>query len=339
MNNRSLNRLTSAELAQLWMQYMNDSGSICILSFFYEKAEDEEIKSLIKHSIDLSQSHIDKLTSIFNEEKHALPQGFNLEKDVNLQAPRLFTDLYKLNFIHMMAKIGLTNYAAAYASTTRADITDHFRECMIETMELYKVSKDLLLAKGLYIWPPHIPYTTDVEFVESKKFIYDVFGAKRPLLVCEVENLFSNLLRNALGEATLTGFSQIAQGKEVKDFFVKGIGMAKKHVHLFGEKLEECSLPVPTTWAAEITESTEYTFSDKLMMYFTSGMISLSIGYYGTAVAQSPRIDIGVMYNRLSLEVQLYSEDGANLMIKNSWMEQPPMAIDRNELAKKNLEK
>lgn len=339
MNNGSLNRLTSAELAQLWMQYMNDSGSICILSFFYEKAEDEEIKSLIKHSIDLSQSHIDKLTSIFNEEKHALPQGFNLEKDVNLQAPRLFTDLYKLNFIHMMAKIGLTNYAAAYASTTRADITDHFRECMIETMELYKVSKDLLLAKGLYIWPPHIPYTTDVEFVESKKFIYDVFGTKRPLLVCEVENLFSNLLRNALGEATLTGFSQIAQGKEVKDFFVKGIGMAKKHVHLFGEKLEECSLPVPTTWAAEITESTEYTFSDKLMMYFTSGMISLSIGYYGTAVAQSPRIDIGVMYNRLSLEVQLYSEDGANLMIKNSWMEQPPMAIDRNELAKKNLEK
>ena len=61
----------------------------------------------------------------------------------------------------------------------------------------------------------------------------------------------------------------------------------------------------------------------------------MSIGYYGTAVSQSPRGDITSMYNRLSLEVQLYSEDGANLMIKNSWMEQPPMASDRDELIQK----
>lgn len=337
MNNGSLARLTSAEFAQLWMQYMNDSGSICILSFFYEKAEDEEIKSLIKHSLSLSKSHIDKLTNIFTEEKHAIPEGFKVEKDVNLQAPRLYTDLYKLNFIHMMSKIGLANYSAAYTSTTRADITDYFRECMTETMELYKVSKELLLAKGFYIWPPQVSYSSEVEFVKSQKFLYDVIGEKRPLLVCEAENLFSNLQRNALGDATITGFSQVAQNEDVKEFFVKGIEIAKKHVRLFGDKLVESNLPVPTTWAAEITESTEFTFSDKLMMYFTSGMIGLSIGYYGTAVAQSPRVDLSVMYNRLSLEIQLYSEDGANIMIKNRWMEQPPMASNRSELAKKNL--
>ncbi|GAM12495.1 hypothetical protein SAMD00020551_0630 [Mesobacillus selenatarsenatis SF-1] len=42
------------------------------------------------------------------------------------------------------------------------------------------------------------------------------------------------------------------------------------------------------------------------------------------------------MYNRLSVEVQMYSEDGANIMIKNGWFEQPPMASDRDELIRKN---
>ncbi|UHA62712.1 DUF3231 family protein [Metabacillus litoralis] len=67
-------------------------------------------------------------------------------------------------------------------------------------------------------------------------------------------------------------------------------------------------------------------------MYFTSGLIAMSVGYYGTGASQSPRGDIPSMYNRLSLEIQLYAEDGANIMIINGWLEQPPMAADRDEL-------
>jgi hypothetical protein len=63
----------------------------------------------------------------------------------------------------------------------------------------------------------------------------------------------------------------------------------------------------------------------------------LSIGYYGTGIAQSPRVDIGVMYSRLMVEIQFYSEDGSNIMIHNKWLEQPPIASDRDELAKANL--
>ena len=29
-----MDRITSAEMAQLWTQFMDDSGSICFLSFF-----------------------------------------------------------------------------------------------------------------------------------------------------------------------------------------------------------------------------------------------------------------------------------------------------------------
>jgi hypothetical protein len=53
------------------------------------------------------------------------------------------------------------------------------------------------------------------------------------------------------------------------------------------------------------------------MMFYTAGLISSSIGYYGTATSQSPRGDISEMYNRLYLEAQLHAGNGVNIMIKN----------------------
>jgi hypothetical protein len=295
--------------------------------------EDEEIKPIVDHALHLSKSHIKKLTTLFKEEKHHVPHGFTIEEDVDIHAPRLYTDSYVLNFINLMAKIGMTNYAAAISASVRADITEYYTECMAETIGLYKKSKELLLQKGLFIRSPYLLNPTEVEYVKKQGFVWDVIGEKRPLIASEIGNLFTNIQRNALGSATLTGFSQVAESKDVTQFFTRGIEIGNKHIRLFSEKLQESNLPIPSTWAAEITTSTNKTFSDKLMMFFTSGMISLSVGYYGTAIAQSPRADIGVLYNRLSLEVQLYSEDGANIMIKNGWMEQPPMAADRDQLA------
>lgn len=331
MENDRKVKITSAELAQLWSQYMNDSGSVCVLTFFLAKVEDPEIKSVIEFALRLSKTHIEKLTVFFNQEDYAVPYGFKVEEDVDLSAPKLYTDSYVLQFIHQMAKIGLTNYSASVGSAVRTDITDYYSECVSETMQLYKVSKDLLLAKGLYVRSPFIP-NEKVEFVNKQAFLFDVIGEKRPLIVSEVGNLYANIQRNILGVATLIGFSQVSKDKEVTKFFLRGIDIGKKHVKVFGAKLEECNLPVPASLSAEVTTSTSYTFSDKLMMFFTTGLIALSIGYYGTGVAQSPRMDLGVMFNRLSLEVQLYSEDGSNIMINNKWLEQPPMAADRGEL-------
>lgn len=330
-------RLTSAEIAQLWAQYMNDSGSICILTYFLEKAEDEEIKSVIAYALELSKKHIEKLSSIFTEEKHAIPHGFKVEEDVDLTAPRLYSDIYVLNFMHQMSMIGLTTYSASLSASTRADITDHFMKCISETMQLFNKAKDLLLSKGLYIRSPYLPNLDKVDFVDKQRFVWDIIGEKRPLVAAEISNLFSNIQRNSLGATTLMGFCQVAQDKEVKQFLVRGIEIAKKHVKLFGKKFEDSYLAVPTTWVTEVTDSTAYTFSDKLMMFFTTALIGLSIGNYGTGISQSPRMDIGVMYSRLMVEIQLYSEDGSNIMIKNKWLEQPPIASDRDELSKANL--
>jgi len=328
-------RLTAGEMAQLWIQYLNDSSSLCVLSFFLEKAEDEEIKPIIQFALELSKSHIEIITAILTEEKNVVPNGFSIKEDVDLSAPRLYSDSFVLNFINQMAKIGLTSYAGSVAASVREDIRNYYMDCLEETMQLYKKSTDLLLSKGLFIRSPSLSNLEKVEFVKKQWFILDVFGEKRPLTAAEVDNLFANLQRNALGVAALTGFSQVAQDKDVKQFFLKGLEIGNKHIKLFRGKLEESKLPAPMGWDSEITNSTANTFSDKLMMFFTSGLITLSVGYYGTAVSQSPRGDISAMYNRLSLEIQLYAEDGANIMIRNGWLEQPPMASDRDELIKK----
>ncbi|THE13002.1 DUF3231 family protein [Bacillus timonensis] len=328
-------RLTAGEIAQLWVQYLNDSSSKCVLAYFLEKVEDEEIKPIIEFALGLSTSHIEIIAAILTEEKHVVPYGFKMEEDVDLTAPRLYSDGFVLSYVHQMSRVGLTLYGAAVAASVRSDIKAYYMDCLNETMELYKRSTDLLLSKGLFIRSPSLPNLEKIEFVKKQWFMFDVFGEKRPLIAAEVDNLFANLQRNALGVAVLTGFSQVAQDKNVKQFFLKGLEIGNKHIQLFRGKLEESKLPVPMGWDSEITNSTSKTFSDKLMMFMTSGLISMSVGYYGTAVSQSPRADLASMYNRLSLEVQLYSEDGANILIKNGWMEQPPMVPNRDELIKK----
>lgn len=325
-------RLTAGEMAQLWSQYLNDSSSICILTFFLEKAEDNEINPIIEFALELSKSHVKKITAILTEEKSLVPNGFSINEDVDLTAPRLYSDRFVLNFINQMSRVGLTLYAASVAVSVRDDIKSYYMDCLSQTMQLYKISTELLLSKGLFIRSPSLPNLEKIEYVKKQGFMLDVFGEKRPLIASEVDNLFANLQRNALGVAALTGFSQVAQDKVVKQFFLKGLEIGNKHIKLFRGKLEESKLPAPMGWDSEITNSTAYTFSDKLMMFYTSGLIALSVGYYGSAVSQSLRGDIIAMYNRLSLEIQMFSEDGANIMIRNGWMEQPPIASDRDEL-------
>ncbi|WEG14027.1 DUF3231 family protein [Pullulanibacillus sp. KACC 23026] len=326
-------RLTSAELGQLWTQYMNESASNCMLTYFLNKAEDEEISSVIGRALELSQSHLKKITKILTEEQNTIPHGFKLGEDVDEQAPRLYSDAFVLNFIHNMSKIGLLGYAHSLSVSVREDITAYFSECMIETIQCYKIAKDLLLSKGLYIRAPYLPNLEEVEYVQKLGFMIDLFGDKRPLQALEITNLYTNIQRNALAAATLEGFSQVAHDKDVKKFFQKGIEVTKKHIALFSAKLRDSDLPAPMTWDSDVTTSAAHTFSDRIMMFYISAFTALSIEYYGTSIAECPRFDLGQMFNALSAEVQKYAERGATIMIHNKWLEKPPMAPDRNKLA------
>ncbi|UOQ95545.1 DUF3231 family protein [Halobacillus shinanisalinarum] len=328
-------KLTSAEITQLWVGYMNDSALSCKLEFFLAKVKDKEIRPLIQQALDLAQGNMKSLTEIFNKENYPIPYGFKMEEDVDISAPILFSDTYILHYLHHGAQIALQGYSISLTLAVRADVYSYFSECISQLDEFLRETKELLLSKGLYIRSPYLPEPDNIDFVKSQSFLTGYLGERRPLAGIEITNLFSNFQRNAIGIATMMGFSQVAKSKEVRKFLARGKEISSKHCEVFGSIMKEDDLPIPMTLDTEVTDSTTYTFSDKLMMFYSTSLIALSVGFYGSSMAMSPRRDLGVKYSRLIAEILKYAEDGANIMIKNGWMEEPPRALDRDELAKK----
>jgi hypothetical protein len=189
-----------------------------------------------------------------------------------------------------------------------------------------------MLKQGTYIRPPHISVPDKVDFVKKQHFLAGFLGDKRTLTSVEISHLFLNIQTNAIGKALMTGFAQTAQDQEVKKYIVRGIQIAGKHVDIFSNYMKKESLPVPMSWDSAITDSTSTVFSDKLVMFHVAAMIAAGVGNYGMAMAASPRRDIGLKYASLIPEISLYAEDGANIMIKHGWMEEPPQSDDRDQL-------
>jgi uncharacterized membrane protein YtjA (UPF0391 family) len=325
-------RLTSAEIANLWTQYMNDSLSICILKFSIEKAQDKDIKNILKFSLDIAESHIDKIKKFFNEENCPIPKGFT-EEDVNLSAPPLFTDTFMLVYMHVMTLHGLTGYAGAVGTSARADQVTYFVQCNKETMELYERIVDVMLNKGIYSKPPRIDVPSQIDFVSNQRYLTGWFGKKRPLSAMEISGISYNMQKTIVKVALEIAFGQVSQSKEVKKYFQKGKNICKSQFSLLSSILSKEDLASPASWASEVTDSTVPPFSDKLMLNHIVSLVSAAVGFFGAGLAVTQRRDLVMDYTRIIAEIGLYAEDGAQLLIKNGWLEQPPLAADRETLA------
>jgi hypothetical protein len=105
------------------------------------------------------------------------------------------------------------------------------------------------------------------------------------------------------------------------------------HFTTFNTILTKEDLSSPKTWVSEVTNSTVSPFSDKLMLYHIVTLVSSAVGYYGAGLSVSQRRDIAAEYTKFMAEVGLYAEDGCELLIKYGWLEQPPLADNRQTLA------
>ncbi len=327
-------KLTAAELGYMWATYLSDSMSICVLKHFLAHMEDEDIHNLAVHAVDLSQQHVETIRGVFNREGIAIPQGFS-EQDINLKARRLFSDVFYLKYIQNMSKGGLVTYGRVLQNIYRSDVRSFFSKCLTSTIELNTESTGLLIAKGLSTRPPTIPYPEKAEFVKKQSFSLEGLGRRKSLTGAEVTHLFANIESNYIGTSIATAFSQVAQSKKARDYFLRGKEIALKHIKVFRSYLEMASLPVPMSLDQEASQSTEPPFSDRLMMFHFQLMIYAGIGNFGVSISESQRSDLAVDYTRLVGEVLKYSEDGANIMVANGWLEQPPMSTNRRDLADK----
>jgi hypothetical protein len=326
-------KLTSSEIANLWTSYVGETATICQLNYALTICQDEQIRPILQYAFESAQKNVQTVKNIFIQENFPIPIGF-IDADVNLNAPRLFSDDYLLAYAQHMAQLKMDVFAMALSHATRKDIRVFLRECISSAMELLERSTDLMLSLGIYVRPPIIPYPDHVDFVEKQGYLTGFLGPRRPLNTTEIDQLFFSIHRNALGESLLLGYSQVAQKQEVRNYMRRGVDLGSKHNALFHDILNEADLPAPRIWASLVESSTVAPFSDKLMMFQVALMNQAGFGYYARAQATSARRDIAATYMRLMAETAKYAEDGANITIGNAWLEEPPHAPDRRQLAK-----
>jgi hypothetical protein len=326
-------KLTSAEMGVLWSQYMTDTMAICVLKYFLQNVDDADTRALMEHALKLAQGHIQTVTQLFKQENFPIPVGFT-DADVNLTAPRLFSDTFYLNYLDGMSKLGMVSYTAAVASSSRRDIRHFYSECLAESDALLNKCEDILIAKGLFMRPPFISTPDKVDFVKKQNFLTGFFGERRAVNAIEITNLYMNIQRSALSKALIMGFAQVAQSKQVRQHMERGKDIETKHIRIFADLLMQDDLPFPTTWDSDVTDSTVQTFSDKLMMFHVGTLTAAAIGNYGVGIGASLRRDLPLTYSRLLAEAGLYHEDGANISIHSGLLEEPPEADNRKELAR-----
>lgn len=334
MNEKKIN-LTSSEIASLWTGYMNDSMSKCVLGFMLKYIEDPDIKPVIQYTYDLTLEHLEQLLVIFEQENFAVPSGFT-EQDVNMNAPWLFSDVFCLTYVNHMAKVGMLSYSGFVSMSYREDIRNYFTKSLNETATLYNQSLEIALAKGVNARHPYIEVPKVTDYVDSKKYYSGLnpLSEKRPLNAVEISHLYMNVMTNSIGIKLCLGFAQTSPSKEVQDFMLRGKDISEKHIKIFNSTLVKDNIQAPQVPDVGLSDSTTRTFSDKLAMFHMSLIMSAGIGNYATSAAASQRSDLAINYERLSLEVARLAKSGADIMIQNNWLEQPPGTKNREKLAK-----
>ncbi|NMD71704.1 DUF3231 family protein [Bacillus sp. DNRA2] len=324
-------KLTSAEMGKLWATYMGNTMAKCVLRYFLKHVNDNEIKNLLELSLNLTKKYTQSIAQIFEQANFPIPVGFS-DEDVNLDAPRLYCDDFYLYYLQYTGKVGISIYCHALSVITRSDISDFFIKCVGDTISLLTNTNNLLQQKGKLMNSPVVPNPNKVDFVNGQDFLNGYLGKVRPLHGLEVAHLYDCLNNDITSRAVVAGFAQIAQETKVKKFMERGWEINKKHIGLMSKKLDEDNLPSPTILDHLVTSSTTPPFSDKIMIAHKIDMFSMKIREYANGASLNGRRDIGLMYARLMMDVSLYVEDGANIMIENGWMELPPTSVNHEDL-------
>ncbi len=234
-----------------------------------------------------------------------------------------------------MSRLGLVTYAKIVSSVARKDVRLFFTKCLQSTLDLYNRSIELMLHKGIYDRPPMIPYPDHIEFIRNKEtFISKWLEKQRPLNVIEISEMFFNIERNYFGLILLTGLIQVAKDEKVKQFLAKGKKLAQEQIEFLNKTFIKDDLLGTIMVNSEVSTSTESPFSDKLIMFLVTALNAQGVAYIGHALSTCSRVDLVSEYSKLIPEILKFGKQGMDLMIEYGWLEEPPHAPNRKELAR-----
>lgn len=128
------------------------------------------------------------------------------------------------------------------------------------------------------------------------------------------------------------GFAQVVKSNEIRKFFMHGAKLAEKHINVLRSILEKDGIPGPEIIDYRVTDSKESPYSDRLMLFHTTAVIAYILSAYGTGLSRMMRKDIAATYTKFIADILVVAKDGADLLIKNGWLEKIPETVNRYEL-------
>jgi len=318
-------KLTSSELSTLWMTYESTSALLIIHDSIKDKIIDKDAQHLLNSYVNEARNIKNKIVSIFNNEKAAIPIGFD-EQDVVRDAPPLFDDIFYMMFLRQMMKLNFGHSALFSAMSYMSEVHDVLKLNYDIADKYYVFTTNYLLGKGVLAKPPYITMPRQAEFIEDKSYMsgLNIFSDKRSLNAIEVGYLNEALEYNIFSMQLLKGFTQVATEDDVKKYFKEGKEFAKKIITELSEILLQSDIQPPSTWAGKATDSNTSPFSDKLMMYISSLISATAIGFHALGTSFSMRSDLHAKLALISKDTFDLSKKGGEIMIAHKWMEKPP---------------
>ncbi|WP_406945968.1 DUF3231 family protein [Halobacillus sp. SY10] len=326
-------KLTSAEIGTLWGQYVNGTAIDIVNKYMLSTIEDEEIKVIFEDAIKISENQKQQIARFIDNEGFPIPVGFS-ESDLNEGTNRLFSDIFCLHYLHIMTLHGLIGHTTSLSSSVRKDLRHFYESCSNDAITMYQRTTELLLEKGHFQRDPYFYPDEKPEFVSGQSFINGFSSDKRPLAATEIVALSLNIKKKILEKSLSIGFSQVAQSKDVRKFLESMQNASNKQIQSLGNILKGDNLPVPMSWESEVTSSQDSPFSDKLMLYHMGFLLQSAQSYHGSGLASAMRVDLVTTYEKIILKNIMITKEWFNLMTKNNWLEQPPLAPNRKEIAK-----
>jgi hypothetical protein len=328
-------QLTSTELGTLWMTYMSTCANLIMCESLCDKTIDKDAQNILTNYVAEAQIIKDKVVNVFSNEKAAIPTGFD-QRDIIIDAPSVFDDIFKIMFLRQMMKLNFGHSAIYTAMSYMKEVQDILKLNYDTADKFYVMSTNYLLGKGVLAKPPYVTMPKQTEVIEDKNYMsgFHIISDKRALNTIEVGFINEAIGNNIFGMQLMIGFAQVAQDDEVKKYFIEGKELAKKIISKLSDILLQSDIQPPGTWAGKATDSTTKRFSDKIMMYTTSLMSNSAIGYNIIGTSFSLRSDLHAKLSLIAKDTFNFAKKGGILMIDHKWMEEPPQMEDRNLLTK-----
>jgi Protein of unknown function (DUF3231) len=325
-------KLTSSEIGTLWEEYMNGTMTDVVNRYMVSIIEDEPIKAIFEDAITTFEKQKSQIVTFMENEGFPIPMGFT-ESDLFKGKPRLFTDIFCLNYLHIMTLHGLLGHSTSLAVSVRKDLRDFYDSCDNDAKKMYHKTIELLLEKGNFQRDPLFYPAQNPEYISSQDFTDGFFGKGRKLAATELISISLNLKKSIMAKTLSIAFSQVAQTKEVRKFLTDSEKTADQQIKTFTKIMQADNLPVPKSWETEVTTSTDSPFSDKLMLYHIGFLFQAAQNYHGGGLASSMRTDLVTAYEGTILKNLMITKKWFDLMVQNKWLEQPPLAPNREEIA------